>query len=433
VFKHPVKLLWLVLPLMLAYGLPQAAKADPTSEPPAKGIVVQLAKDVASMDELYSAVNVQSANSRLATIQTLQAENGPDSHGRILFNVPPGVSPRQFAEELSVQFGDRIIYAEPDTFAISDGSTSTVELEDAAVNPTNDPLISQQWNIFAVNAPGAWDLQPEVTVPIAILDSGIDLNHKDIPKDLTCIDYYTAQPCIDPVGHGTHVSGIACALTRNGLGIAATGGGCTNLRVGRVLGPDNTGDWLTISRGIDGAVEQGVRVISMSIWAHSNFYNPHPALVDAVKRAQDAGIIVVAAAGNDGLGTGFNFPAQLPGVVAVASVDSRLRRSSFSNFGNWIAVSAPGTKVLSTLPGNRYDAWDGTSMATPAVAAALGLYLSRYPCRPGTWAVGALYQSRTPLSDPGMGGMLNMSRMLQLGTDCSINFNYHVYAPMVTH
>lgn len=254
-------------------------------------------------------------------------------------------------------------YAEPD-FPVT------------ALLTVDDPQVGQQWPVKKIQLPAAWDLTMGArTVKVAVIDTGIDARHPDLAgqvvggRDFVNND----SDAHDDQGHGTHVAGTVAALTNNGVGVAGVAGGASLLAV-KVLGANGSGTTAAIAEGINYAVQQGARVINMSLGSPQT----NTTLTMAVNNALAAGVTVVAAAGNDGRSTPM-YPAAVKGVVAVGSTDSYDNRSSFSNYGTWVTVAAPGSNILNTYPGGRYQSMNGTSMASPHVAGVAALVWSRNP------------------------------------------------------
>ncbi|MBM3270922.1 MAG: S8 family serine peptidase [Candidatus Sericytochromatia bacterium] len=257
----------------------------------------------------------------------------------------------------------------------------------------DDPQASGQWAIGKLQLPAAWDVTRGTRdIKVAIVDSGIDARHPDLAgqvvggRDFANND---GDPH-DDQGHGTHVAGIVAALTDNGVGVAGTAGGASLLAV-KVLGANGEGYTSAIAEGVQYAVAQGAKVVNMSLGAPQR----STTLDAAIAAAINAGVVVVAAAGNDGTTTP-NYPGASPGVVAVGSSDSGDNRSTFSNHGAWVHVAAPGSAILSTFPGSRYQTMNGTSMAAPYVAGVAALVRSAHP----DWSVAQVKAALTTTGDP---------------------------------
>lgn len=241
----------------------------------------------------------------------------------------------------------------------------------------NDPMYNSQYAPQRINMPAAWDLNiGAATVKIAIIDSGVDYTHPDLAGKVTKGKDYVngdADP-MDDNGHGTHCAGNAAGNTNNGVGIAGIGFNCS-LAAFKVLGAGGSGLTSDTTQAIIDATDMGVDVISMSLGSAGE----SAAEGDAVNYAWNKGVVLVAAAGNDGV-TDHHWPGAFTNCICVGASDSVDGQADFSNFGaDWVDVAAPGVDILSTLPGNTYAAESGTSMATPVVAGLVGLMKSYAP------------------------------------------------------
>jgi subtilisin family serine protease len=260
----------------------------------------------------------------------------------------------------------------------------------------NDPMSTDQYALDRVQARQAWDITEgdEGTV-IAIVDTGVDLNHPDLKDKLLPgfsalkekDDSHGQTKGGDDNGHGTHCSGIAAGIGNNGLGISGMAIKNKILPV-RVLGGAGSGSLFSIAKGIEWAGDHGARVISMSLGGPSSAMDM---VVDrSVQKALKQDVTIVAAMGNSGKDEK-SVPACLKGVIAVGATDSADKKASFSTWGDNISVSAPGVQILSTMPtyevfltkeygiSNNYAKLSGTSMATPAVSGIVGLLRSKFP------------------------------------------------------
>ena len=224
-----------------------------------------------------------------------------------------------------------------------------------------------------------WNESTGFEVSVFVLDTGIDRYH----EDLTVVGgrrFYTQGPFLrsddrydDGHGHGTHVAGTIGALN-NSIGVVGVAP-AVDLFAVKVLTDNGSGSVSAIIAGIEWTVAQGKEnsIINMSLGSSS--YNQ--SFEDACQAAFDAGLLVVASAGNSGNsgGTGDNvgYPAKYESVIAVAASDSDDQRASFSSTGPAVELIAPGVSVLSTLPGNKYGSYSGTSMASPHVAGVAAL------------------------------------------------------------
>jgi len=255
-------------------------------------------------------------------------------------------------------------YAEPDYIVRADFTP-------------NDPMYNTQYAPQRINMPAAWDLNiGSSTIKIAIIDSGVDYTHPDLAGKVTKGKDYVngdADP-MDDNGHGTHCAGNASGNTNNSVGIAGIGFNCS-LAAFKVLGANGSGFTSDTTQAIIDATDMGVDVISMSLGSAGE----SAAEGDAVNYAWGKGVVLVAAAGNDGV-TAHHWPGAFPNCICVGASDSLDKQADFSNFGaDWVDVAAPGVDILSTLPGNTYAKESGTSMATPVVAGLVGLMKSYAP------------------------------------------------------
>ncbi|MBZ4017455.1 S8 family serine peptidase [Streptomyces purpurogeneiscleroticus] len=247
-----------------------------------------------------------------------------------------------------------------------------------------DPKRGQQWGLDALRMPAAWNTARGDDTVIAVVDTGVDLDHPDLKSRLvrgTDMVDGDGNP-EDHNGHGTHVAGIAAAATDNGVGIAGGAPGAKIMPV-RVLTAAGSGDKEDITRGVVWAAEHGADVINLSLGETGLMAKllRGGTLNRAIATAHDEGAVVVAAAGNEGTETQ---PYRLTTpVLVVGASDQHGRPASFSNFGAQGAVTAPGVDILSTLPTyttpltrdntSGYGKLDGTSMATPYVSAVAAL------------------------------------------------------------
>jgi thermitase len=231
----------------------------------------------------------------------------------------------------------------------------------------NDPRFDEQWGLIKAAFEIAWSRTRGKGVRIAVVDSGAAVRHPDLRRKIALTrDFKHNDSSVeDRAGHGTHVAGTVAAMTENGTGVA---GGCPacKLIIAKVFDPDQGFDF-AIARGITWSADSGAKVINCS------FIGPGDsrALKDAIDHATSKGAVVVAAAGNGDTNKP-KYPAAYPGVIAVAATNREDQRTSFSNYGDWVDVAAPGVGILSTVPGG-YRSFNGTSVAAPHVSALAGL------------------------------------------------------------
>jgi subtilisin family serine protease len=311
------------------------------------------------------------------------------------------------AREVAQAFGrdPNIEFAEPNYYVYANAT------------PDDPFYATQQWHLDNIKAPAAWDLnQGSTSVVIGIVDSGIDLDHPDLLANLWTNsdeipnngvdddangyidDYYgwdfvsndkTPEPVPGSgsntgVSHGTHVAGIASAVTNNGVGVAGVGWKCKVMAV-KILNSNGSSSTSRALSGMQYAVDNGAQIINCSFGGdYSTSYD------DLIDYIHGLGGLVVAAAGNDGIDIDANLQSPVCNdrsnnrVLGVASTDDNDAKSSFSNFGaTYVDVSAPGSLIYSTLFNDGsasfntdYGLESGTSMSTPMVAGVAALLRS---------------------------------------------------------
>jgi subtilisin family serine protease len=269
--------------------------------------------------------------------------------------------------------------------------------------PANDPLFPKQWGLTQIKAPGAWARGARGTgATIAVIDTGVDLAHPDLQANLVPgADFVpagtpTSGECAGPqdeYGHGTHVAGIAAAVTNNGVGVAGTAPDAKVMPL-RALDTEGSGEDAWIIAAMKYAADNGAKVINMSLGGMvvvGQVPQLNEELEAAVKYAWDKGAVVVASAGNDSFPL-CGYPAAARYAICVGATDKRGAPSAYSNFPNdpdaTVGVRAPGglgtpfceedEDIWSTIwPGNDsldcqgsgaltgYDTLAGTSMAAP--------------------------------------------------------------------
>ncbi|HJV17182.1 MAG TPA: S8 family serine peptidase, partial [Bacillales bacterium] len=258
---------------------------------------------------------------------------------------------------------------------------------------------TENWGVNAIEAPKAW--QSHYTgkgVKIAVIDTGI-YSHEDlsIAGGKSFVSYTSSYT--DDNGHGTHVAGIIAAKNNN-VGIVGVAPDAQLYAV-KVLRNDGSGNMSDIISGIDWAITNKMNMINLSLGSteSSNI------LEETINKASKAGILVIAAAGNNGNsnGTGdtVNYPARYDSVIAVGATDIWKQRASFSSTGNEVDFVAPGVNILSTVLDNQYVSHSGTSMAAPFVTGDLALLKEMYPTMSNQGLVDQLKKKALDLGAPG--------------------------------
>jgi subtilisin family serine protease len=207
------------------------------------------------------------------------------------------------------------------------------------------------WGLSMVHAPEVWPITRGAGVKVAILDTGIALQHPDLPAPVAVFevedlpDIGSTEVAADDNGHGTHVAGILAALD-NDVGVVGVAPEAS-LLVAKVLGYDGHGSASGVIAGIEWAVDNGAQVINMSLGAAHDYQEGTIAMGNACVAAAEAGVVLVAAAGNDGSDVR-HYPAAFEPVIAVGSVNQDGTKTDFSNYGSWVDIYAPGKDILST-------------------------------------------------------------------------------------
>lgn len=240
----------------------------------------------------------------------------------------------------------------------------------------NDPYWGTQWGPAKIEADYAWNITTgNSSVLVAVVDTGIDWNHSDLAANYVSLGYdwvYEDAYPMDDNGHGTHVAGIIAASINNELGIA--GLAQVSIMAEKVLDWKGEGYEDDLANAILHAADQGANIISMSLGS-----SEESMLVRvAVMRAYSEGVLLVASAGNDATNAR-SYPAAYDEVIAVTATDQSDNPAWFTNYGEWVELSAPGVNIYSTLLNDNFGYKSGTSMATPHVSGVAALIWSLYP------------------------------------------------------
>jgi len=238
----------------------------------------------------------------------------------------------------------------------------------------SQPPQALTWNIDRVDAEISWGISTGDPVKVGVIDTGIDLKHPDLRANIKG-GYNAINPLKSPNddnGHGTHVAGIIAALN-NTIGVVGVGPNI-DLYAIKVLNAAGTGYLSDVIEGLDWAVTNGMQVVNMSLGTSQDVESFHNAIVNAY----NAGVVIVAAAGNSG--GAVSFPAAYPEVIAVSATDDTNQIASWSSRGPEVYLAAPGVNIYSTYKGQSYATLSGTSMAAPHVTGAAALIIDTKKC-----------------------------------------------------
>ena len=300
-----------------------------------------------------------------------------------------------------------VAYAEPN-YVMSIGATP------------NDPLYADEYGLHNtgqtggiadadIDAPEGWDAAGLAAFPnsggarVGIIDTGIDATHPDlVGKRVACASsassgtFIANGVCTDDNGHGTHVAGTISANTNNGIGVAGVGFNAPLVICKALATAAGVGLTSDIANCLNWTAQQpGVKVISMSLGGGES-----STLRTAVQNANARGVLMIAAAGNDGDST-LNYPAAYPEVMSVAATTDSDERASFSNANGDVEIAAPGENVMSSFVGGTYLELSGTSMATPHVSGVAAVLFWRTPTATATQVRNTLNSTADDLGPDG--------------------------------
>ncbi|MHC5704305.1 type VII secretion-associated serine protease mycosin [Streptomyces tirandamycinicus] len=252
------------------------------------------------------------------------------------------------------------------------------------------------WALQRVLLDELWKQSTGKGVRVAVIDTGVDVKHPQLApavdagsgrnlldRDLKDangdkLERGSENGTTDTVGHGTKVAGIIAARPAKGTGFVGLAPEATIIPI-QQNDAEGHGTAETLARAVDHAVAEGAGVINIS-QDTANAVEPTPVLKQAIDRALEREVVVVASAGNDGMGGNVKktYPASYEGVLAVASSDRNNERAAFSQSGDFVGIAAPGVDIVSTVPGGGHCADNGTSFSAPYVAGVAALLKSKH-------------------------------------------------------
>jgi thermitase len=300
--------------------------------------------------------------------------------GLYIVDLPAGVSEADVADQLAHH--PHLKFAELDR-----------RVPAAAV--PNDPYMGSEWHLNQIGVPAALDVAQGAGVTIAVLDTGVDCTHPDLAAN--CVAgwnfYDNNSNTTDVNGHGTTVAGAAAAATNNGVGVASVAGKARIMPI-RIADPSAYASWSTVAQGITYAADHGARIANLS---YSNMAGS-ATIQSAAQYMKSKGGLVVVSAGNNGVDEGV---AATTSMIPVSATDSNDQITSWSSFGSFVAVAAPGLNIYTTGPSGSYWTCWGTSFAAPITAGTLALMMSAKPTMANTQIESLLYSTAVDLGAAG--------------------------------
>ena len=279
----------------------------------------------------------------------------------------------------------------------------------------NDPKFSSQWHLKNIQADLAWDItKGSISIPIAILDTGIDSTHPDLADKIQFgYNFYDNNSDLtDVCGHGTKVAGAAAAISDNNLGVAGVAWDNPIIPI-KITDSNCYGYYSLMSKGIIYAADHGARVANISFGIYGG-----NSLNAAAQYMQEKGGWVVAAGGNSGNYENYDATGDNPFLISVAATSSSNVRTSWSSYGEYIDFAAPGSGIYTTKTGGLYGSASGTSFSSPIVAGAIALLFSFDPTLTPEQVYDALKSSALDLGETGRDnyygwGKINVYEALQ--------------------
>jgi thermitase len=264
---------------------------------------------------------------------------------------------------------------------------------------TNDPYLGSEWHISKIGADVAWDKTQGAGVTIAILDSGVDGTHPDLAGSMVpgYNIYDNNTNTADVCGHGTKVAGSAAASANNAAGVAGVAGQAKIMPV-RIAYVDPTygcyAYFSTIASGITWAADHGARVVNVSYASLPS----SASVISAANYLKSKGGLMFASAGNYNRDEGFT---PTDSMISVSATDSADNRASFSSYGNFVALSAPGAGIYTTAVGGAYGAVSGTSFSAPVAAGVAALMMAANPSLSNSKIESLMYSTAVDLGTAG--------------------------------
>jgi subtilisin family serine protease len=267
------------------------------------------------------------------------------------------------------------------------------QLVSADLTP-NDAYFASEWHLQTVDATSAWNSSTGYGITVAILDSGIDATHPDLQGQLVpgWNFYDNNSNTSDVYGHGTKVAGVVAALGNNGMGVAGIAWNAKVMPV-RVSDTSGVGTWSAIASGLNWAADRGAKVANLSFAVQSSSTTQ-----TAAQYFRNKGGVVVNSAGNYGV---LDPTAASDALVSVSATDSTDTLASWSSYGPYVDLSAPGVGIWTTTVGGGYGAVSGTSFSSPLTAGVAALMMAANPALSPSQIVSLLKSTAVDLGATG--------------------------------
>ena len=259
----------------------------------------------------------------------------------------------------------------------------------------NDPYFGSSWHLAKINASTAWDSSTGSGVTVAVLDTGVDAAHPDLSSRIVpgWNFHDNNSNTSDVHGHGSAVAGAAAATMNNAIGVAAIAGQARIMPI-RIADANAYAYWSTVAQGLTWAADNGARVANISYVGVAG----SSAVQSAAQYMKNKGGLVVVCAGNNNRDEGI---APTTTMIPVSATDENDLKTSFSSWGGFVAMSAPGINVWTTQRGGTYGQWWGTSIASPVTAGVVALMMARKPTLSAAQIESLLYASAVDLGASG--------------------------------
>ncbi len=273
---------------------------------------------------------------------------------------------------------------------------------DYAVSPSaepNDPNFSNQWHHNNVNSRQAWDITTgNTSVLTAVCDTGFDANHPDLAGNLRLDLAYNAQDDSDYIydanGHGTGTAGTLGAVGNNGVGVAGANWNVDIIPVRIAISDSNSSAYIsTMAKCIEYAADNGARIVNLSYGGIQ-----YATIDSAAQYLRTRNGLLFMSAGNDG--QSFSYP-DYPSFIGVGATDENDNRASFSSWGDYVDITAPGVRILTTYPSNRYVYYSGTSFSSPLTAGIAALMVAANPAITPEDIENGLFSTATDIGSAG--------------------------------